>query len=110
MLSCMSWPAVTAENLCQAMVYYSTIIYITILLTMSRSTWKGPYAELYNLTPGQRVKSRSTMILPKDVGISVAVHNGNKYVTLRITPQMAGHKFGEFAQTRKKPIHKRKKR
>jgi len=50
------------------------------------------------------------MILPKDVGISVAVHNGNKYVTLRITPQMAGHKFGEFAQTRKKPLHKKKKR
>ncbi len=80
------------------------------LSIMSRSTWKGPFAELYNLSTGQRVWSRRSMILPKDVGKSVLVHNGNKFITLRITQLMAGHKFGEFAQTRKKPLHKKKKR
>ena len=46
------------------------------------------------------------MVLPEHVGLQVSVHNGHKFVPLRITQQMAGHKFGEFAQTRKKPLHK----
>ena len=77
---------------------------------MSRSIWKGPFSELYNLSAGTRVWSRRSMVLPEFVGLQVSVHNGRKFVPLKITQQMAGHKFGEFAQTRKKPLHKKKKR
>ena len=77
---------------------------------MSRSIWKGPFSELYSLSAGTRVWSRRSMVLPEHVGLQVSVHNGHKFVPLRITQQMAGHKFGEFAQTRKKPLHKKKKR
>ena len=77
---------------------------------MSRSTWKGPFSEVKNLRPGKRVWSRRSMILPEHVGTRVSVHRGNAFVPLTITELMAGHKFGEFAQTRKKPLHKKKKR
>ena len=77
---------------------------------MSRSIWKGPFSELYALSAGKRVWSRRSMVLPEHVGLQVSVHNGQRFIPLKITQQMAGHKFGEFAQTRKKPLHKKKKR
>lgn len=75
---------------------------------MSRSTSKGPFAEIYNINHGQRVWSRRSLILPEFVGKHISVHTGNKFISLKITPQMAGHKFGEFAQTRVQPLHKKK--
>jgi ribosomal protein S19 len=36
------------------------------------------------------------------------VHNGKSFVEITIQESMIGHKFGEFALTRKKPIHKKK--
>ena len=77
---------------------------------MSRSIWKGPFSELYSLSAGKRVNSRRSMVLPEHVGLQVSVHNGLRFIPLKITQQMAGHKFGEFALTRKKPQHKRKKK
>ena len=77
---------------------------------MSRSIWKGPFTELFHLTLGQRIWSRRSMVLPEHVGKQVLLHNGHKFISLKIIQQMTGHKFGEFAQTRKKPLHKKKKR
>ena len=34
------------------------------------------------------------------IGITFAVHNGNKFVPVLVTDQMIGHKLGEFAPTR----------
>lgn len=36
------------------------------------------------------------------------VHNGKGFIRLVIAEEMIGHKFGEFAMTRKRAIHKKK--
>jgi len=78
---------------------------------MSRSLRKGPYIH-YKLE--QRVSeaqesgkktaiktwSRASMISPDFVGLTIAVHNGNKFIPVYVTENMVGHKLGEFAPTR----------
>ena len=44
--------------------------------------------------------SRSSMITPDFVGLTIAVHNGNKFIPVFITENMVGHKLGEFSSTR----------
>ncbi len=44
--------------------------------------------------------SRSSTIAPEFVGITFAVHNGNKFIPVYVTENMVGHKLGEFAPTR----------
>ena len=44
--------------------------------------------------------SRASMISPEFVGLTVAVHNGNKFIPVYVTENMVGHKLGEFAPTR----------
>ena len=48
----------------------------------------------------KRIWSRRSCILPQFVGLSVQVYNGKKWINLKITGEMVGHKFGEFASTR----------
>jgi small subunit ribosomal protein S19 len=78
---------------------------------MSRSLKKGPFIH-YKLE--QRVResqetkkkaviktwSRSSVISPEFVGLTIAVHNGNKFIPVYVTENMVGHKLGEFAPTR----------
>jgi ribosomal protein S19 len=45
--------------------------------------------------------SRRSCILPQFVGSFVQIYNGRSFVGLKITEEMVGHKFGEFASTRK---------
>lgn len=78
---------------------------------MARSLKKGPFID-YKLEKkltamvdsGKKsvVKSwsRRSMISPEFVGLTVAVHNGNKFIPVHITENMVGHKLGEFAPTR----------
>ena len=76
---------------------------------MSRSLKKGPYIH-YKLErkvlAAQEHKntiktwSRASMISPDFVGLTIAVHNGNKHIPVYITENMVGHKLGEFAPTR----------
>lgn len=40
------------------------------------------------------------MILPKMIGLAIAVHNGKSHVPVFITDNMIGHRLGEFAPTR----------
>ena len=49
--------------------------------------------------------SRRSMISPEFVGLTFAVHNGNKFIPVYITEDMVGHKLGEFAPTRKFRMH-----
>ena len=83
---------------------------------MPRSLKKGPfvYYKLYMLVQscdrnksGMHIKtrSRSSTILPMMVGLTIGVHNGKAYVPVIITPEMVGHKLGEFAQTRLFKMH-----
>lgn len=80
---------------------------------MTRSIWKGPFSEVenkrnYNIP--QKIWSRRSIILPKNIDKSFFIYNGKNWLSLKIKPEMVGHKFGEFAITRKKPIHKSSKK
>jgi small subunit ribosomal protein S19 len=82
---------------------------------MTRSRKKGPYIDSFFLKKKNYKNSnfftcwsRSSTILPVHIGKNVQVHAGNRFLKFRIIEDMIGHKFGEFAITRKKPIHKKK--
>jgi small subunit ribosomal protein S19 len=47
-----------------------------------------------------RTWSRRSTIVPEMVGITLAVHNGRKFVPVFISENMVGHKLGEFSPTR----------
>ena len=44
--------------------------------------------------------SRRSTIIPEMVNITLAVHNGRKFIPVFITEDMVGHKLGEFSPTR----------
>jgi len=44
--------------------------------------------------------SRSSMVIPDMVGLTIKVHNGKVHVPVYIVENMVGHKLGEFAPTR----------
>jgi small subunit ribosomal protein S19 len=44
--------------------------------------------------------SRASMITPDFVGLTVAVHNGKKFIPVFVNENMVGHKLGEFSPTR----------
>ena len=88
---------------------------------MSRSIWKGPFSLLKNknkdfLPPQKKqnetvtVWSRNSIVLPEHIGKEFKIYNGKNWVLREIVEEMVGHKFGEFAATRKKPIHKSSKK
>ena len=78
---------------------------------MSRSIWKGPFVDpslikkvekLKNQTNKTPIKtwSRKSTIIPDFVGISFLIHNGKKFIPIKISEEMVGHKLGEFSPTR----------
>lgn len=78
---------------------------------MARSVKKGPFVDqhlLDKVSAVQKTKdkkiiktwSRRSTITPDFVGVTFAVHNGRKFVTVFVTENMVGHKLGEFAPTR----------
>ena len=44
--------------------------------------------------------SRASTITPEFVGLTFAVHNGNKFIPVYCTENMVGHKLGEVSPTR----------
>ncbi len=48
---------------------------------------------------------RDMIILPEMVGLTFAVYNGKEYVQFKVTPEMIGHRLGEFAPTAKVVKH-----
>ena len=78
---------------------------------MARSVKKGPFVDDHlqkkvttSIANNDRklIKtwSRRSTVTPEFVGLSFAVHNGHKFVTVFVTENMVGHKLGEFAPTR----------
>lgn len=78
---------------------------------MSRSLKKPPFVEVKlakRVTTAQesgdkkviKTWSRASMITPDFVGLTIAVHNGNKFIPVYCTENMVGHKLGEFSPTR----------
>nr|YP_009676007.1 ribosomal protein S19 [Solenostoma sphaerocarpum]QDE12872.1 ribosomal protein S19 [Solenostoma sphaerocarpum] len=71
---------------------------------MTRSIWKGPFVDTCLFKQKKirwRIWSRRSCILPQFVGCYAQIYNGKGFVGLKITEEMVGHKFGEFASTRK---------
>ena len=78
---------------------------------MPRSLKKGPFidghlrkkVDIAQSSGEKRVIktwSRRSTIFPDMVGLTFAVHNGNKFVPVYCTENMVGHKLGEFSPTR----------
>lgn len=78
---------------------------------MSRSLKKPPFihykllkrvddAQSNNDKKVIKTWSRASTIIPDMVGLTIAVHNGNKFIPVFCTENMVGHKLGEFAPTR----------
>ena len=83
---------------------------------MARSIHKGPYVAESLLkkverskTSGKReviqTRARSSIVLPEFVGLTIAVHNGKKFISVYITENMVGHALGEFSPTRTFKLH-----
>ena len=51
--------------------------------------------------------SRRSTIVPDMIGLTFAVHNGNKFIPVYVTENMVGHKLGEFSLTRTFRGHKK---
>ncbi len=77
---------------------------------MARSLKKGPYVQdsleakvnKARETQDRRVIktwSRRSTITPDFIGLTLAVHNGKKFIPVYVTENMVGHKLGEFAPT-----------
>nr|YP_004339036.1 ribosomal protein S19 [Coccomyxa subellipsoidea C-169]ADY75478.1 ribosomal protein S19 [Coccomyxa subellipsoidea C-169] len=99
---------------------------------MSRSVWKLPFSEISSPSlallrkAGRRapsptsndgrgehktkIWSRRSTVLPQFIGGSFLVYNGKIFIPVKVSEEMTGHKFGEFATTRKRPTHKLSKR
>ena len=78
---------------------------------MSRSVWKGPFVDPSLLKKVEKLKgrtntapiktwSRKSTIIPEFVGYSFLIYNGRKFIPIKISDEMVGHKLGEFSPTR----------
>jgi len=84
---------------------------------MARSVRKGPFVDEKLKEKILKIKSsdkrrdviktwkRNSLITPDFVGLTIAVHDGRKFVSVFITENMVGHFLGEFAPTRTFRIH-----
>jgi len=83
---------------------------------MARSAKKGPYvqdslakkiAKTKDAGKREAIKtwSRRSLITPEFVGLTFAVHNGKKFISVFITENMVGHRLGEFSPTRTFRLH-----
>ncbi len=52
-----------------------------------------------------KTHAREAVILPSWIGMKFAVHNGKEFKEMLITPEMLGHRLGEFAFTTKRVLH-----
>ena len=78
---------------------------------MSRSVWKGPFVDPSLIKKVEKLKEQSTKnpiktwsrkstIIPEFIGHSFLIHNGKKFIPIKISEEMVGHKLGEFSPTR----------
>ncbi len=83
---------------------------------MARSSKKGPFVDESLIKKVKRAKeggrreaiktwSRRSMVLPDFVGLTIAVHDGRKFIPVYVTENMVGHYLGEFAPTRTFRMH-----
>ncbi len=78
---------------------------------MPRSIKKGPFIDDHLMDKVEeavksgsrkviKTWSRRSTVFPEMVGLTIAVHNGRKFLPVFVTENMVGHKLGEFSPTR----------
>ena len=78
---------------------------------MARTLKKGPIIDAHlqkKVDAAQAISdkrviktwSRRSTVVPTMIGLTIAVHNGNKFIPVYVTDNMVGHKLGEFSVTR----------
>jgi len=78
---------------------------------MARSLKKGPFVDAHLMKKVEasiasmdkrviKTWSRRSTIIPQMIGLTIAVHNGIKFIPVYVTDNMVGHKLGEFSITR----------
>ena len=78
---------------------------------MSRAVWKGPFVDPSLIKKVEKMKnqnnktpiktwSRKSTIIPEFIGLSFLIYNGKKFIPIKISEEMVGHKLGEFSPTR----------
>jgi len=78
---------------------------------MPRSLKKGPFIDDHLLKKVEKAQnegdrqviqtwSRRSTVIPDMVGLTIAIHNGRKFIPVFITENMVGYKLGEFSPTR----------
>lgn len=88
---------------------------------MPRAMWKGPFVDESLLKKVRKIRggpdggdvghvpgyiptiktwSRRSVIIPDFVGLTFAIHNGHKFISVHIIDDMVGRKLGEFSPTR----------
>ena len=83
---------------------------------MARSLKKSPFVAYHLLKKIDKMNtakkketittwSRSSTILPRMVGCTIAIYNGKQHVPVFISDQLVGHKLGEFVSTRNFKTH-----
>lgn len=83
---------------------------------MTRSIRKGPFVDEKLMKKIEATKAsgkrdvvktwrRNSTITPDFVGVTIAVHDGRKFIPVFITENMVGHSLGEFAFTRTFRLH-----
>ena len=53
---------------------------------------------------------RNTVLLPYLVNKTFYVHNGKNFLRVLVSENIIGHKLGEFSQSRKRYVYKKKKK
>lgn len=83
---------------------------------MSRVSWKPLYihSDFINQKNANASEiilyNRATVITKQMIGTKIQIYNGIKFFPLTISSDMLGHRVGEFAPTRKKPLFKKTKK
>ena len=78
---------------------------------MARSIKKGPFVDDHLLKKVVEAKetnsrkviktwSRRSDIIPDMIGLTLAVHNGKKFIPVFVSENMVGGKLGEYSPTR----------
>jgi len=78
---------------------------------VARSVKKGPFIDGHLMKKVMEAKgtnsrkviktwSRRSDIIPDMVGLTLAVHNGKKFIPVFVSENMVGQKLGEYSPTR----------
>lgn len=70
---------------------------------------QGSSGKLIN-KPILKTLSRNANVMSFMVGLLIYVHNGRKFIPVRIKKSMVGRKLGEFSTTKRVVVHKKTKK